>query len=266
MNIGSLQQTRFRLPSIGLPGMTVLLPVGTALLFFALWQMTVTVLAVPAPILPSPTAILGQIIKHFGLLLHHAMPTTFETLVAFGIAIPIGIGIAAIMTLSDFMRLALYPNVILFQIIPKIALAPLFIVWLGIGMPARVTFAVFLSFFPILIATVTGLRSVGADMLRLCLSVKAPIGQVLWKVQFPAALPQIFSGMKIGVTLAPIGVVVGEFIASERGLGYLILFASSRQETALSLACIALLCVMGLGLYGLLAAAERVALRLFGDH
>jgi NitT/TauT family transport system permease protein len=145
-----------------------------------------------------------------------------------------------------------------FQLIPKIALAPLFIVWLGIGLPSRVTFSIFICFFPILIATATGLQSLPLDMLRLCRSVGASNWQILLSVRFPMALPFIFSGMKIAATLAIIGIVVGEFIASRAGLGYLILFASSRQQTDLSLACIAVLCAVGLLVYGLTALAERL--------
>jgi NitT/TauT family transport system permease protein len=144
-------------------------------------------------------------------------------------------------------------------------LAPLFIVWLGIGLPSRVTFSIFISFFPILVATAAGLQSVPRDMLRLCRSVGATDWQVLVSVRFPTALPYLFSGMKVAVTLAIIGIVVGEFIASQRGLGYLILFASSRLQTDLSLACILVLCIVGLILYGLVVLSERLFNRWFGD-
>ena len=163
------------------------------------------------------------------------------------------------------MNKAIYPNVVLFQLIPKIALAPLFIVWLGIGLSSRVTFSIFISFFPILVATAAGLQSVPRDMLRLCRSVGATDWQVLLNVRFPSALPFLFSGMKVAVTLAIIGIVVGEFIASQQGLGYLILFASSRQQTDLSLACILVLCAAGLMLYGAVVLCERVFKHWFGD-
>ena len=167
---------------------------------------------------------------------------------------------------SPTLNKAMYPNVILFQLIPKIALAPLFIVWLGIGLPSRVTFSIFISFFPILVATAAGLQSVSRDMLRLCRSVGASDWQVLLHVRFPTSLPYLFSGMKVAVTLSIIGIVVGEFIASQRGLGYLILFASSRHQTDLSLACITVLCVAGLALYGLVVLSERLFNHWFGDR
>lgn len=244
---------------------SVLLPIGLACAVLVAWEIIVRWARVPEAILPPPSAIWEQVSQHHALILRHAVPTTLETLLAFGISLPLGVLLAAVMTWSPTLNKAIYPNVVLFQLIPKIALAPLFIVWLGIGLPSRVTFSIFISFFPILVATAAGLQSVPRDMLRLCRSVGASDWQVLLHVRFPTALPYLFSGMKVTVTLAIIGIVVGEFIASQRGLGYLILFASSRQQTDLSLACILVLCVVGLALYGLVVVSERLFNRWFGD-
>ena len=245
---------------------SVLLPVGLALVVLVAWEVVVRWVKFPEAILPPPSAIFGQLLQHHRLLLKHALPTTLETLLAFGISIPLGVLLATVMTWSPLMSKAMYPNVILFQLIPKIALAPLFIVWLGIGLPSRVTFSIFISFFPILVATAAGMQSVPRDMLRLCRSVGASDWQVLVSVRFPSAIPFLFTGMKVAVTLAIIGIVVGEFIASQEGLGYLILFASSRQQTDLSLACILVLCIVGLALYGLVVLSERLLQSWFGDQ
>jgi len=214
-------------------------------------------------ILPPPTMVLARLTENFSLIMKHTYPTTIETLLAFGISIPLGIALAALLVYSTVAQQALYPNIIFFQLIPKIALAPLFIVWLGIGPSSRITFSVFICFFPILIATAAGLRAVETNMLRLCRSLRMSEWQVLVRIRFPTSPPYIFSGMKISVTLAIIGVVVGEFIASQQGLGYLILFASSRQQTDLALACIAVLCVVGLLLYGLVVVAEKAITALY---
>lgn len=245
---------------------TVLLPVGLSLFVLVTWEIVVRLARVPEAILPPPSAVIDQLAQHYPLILKHALPTTLETLLAFGISIPLGVLLAAVMTWSPVLNKAMYPNVVFFQLIPKIALAPLFIVWLGIGLPSRVTFSIFISFFPILVATAAGLQSVPRDMLRLCRSVGASDWQVLLSVRFPSALPFLFSGMKVAVTLAIIGIVVGEFIASQEGLGYLILFASSRQQTDLSLAVIAVLCAIGLSLYGLVVVSERLFKHWFGDQ
>src|SRR5207247_137242 len=154
---------------------------------------------IPEAILPPPSAVFDQLAQHRWLILKHALPTTLETLLAFGISIPLGVLLAAVMTWSPVINKAMYPNVVLFQLIPKIALAPLFIVWLGIGLSSRVTFSVFISFFPILVSTAAGLQSVSRDMLRLCRSVGASDWQVLRDVRFPSALPFLFSGMKVAV-------------------------------------------------------------------
>lgn len=243
----------------------ILLPIGLACAVLVTWELVVSWAKVPEAILPLPSAVWEQVSQHYALILKHTIPTTLETLLAFGISIPLGVLLAAVMTWSPMLNKAIYPNVILFQLIPKIALAPLFIVWLGIGLQSRVTFSIFISFFPILVATAAGLQSVPRDMLRLCRSVGASDWQVLANVRFPSALPYLFSGMKVAVTLAIIGIVVGEFIASQQGLGYLILFASSRLQTDLSLACILVLCVVGLTLYGLVVLSERLFNRWYGD-
>jgi NitT/TauT family transport system permease protein len=241
----------------------LVLPIITAVLFMIAWQAVSVLGGISPTILPPPTMILDQLIENFPLIMKHTVPTTYETLLAFGVSIPLGIALAALMVYSTTAYQALYPNIIFFQLVPKIALAPLFIVWLGIGSPSRVTFSIFICFFPILIATAAGLQSVEQDMLRLCRSLRMTDWQVLIRIRFPSSPPFIFSGMKVAVTLAIIGIVVGEFIASQSGLGYLILFASSRQQTDLALACIAVLCIVGLVLYGGVVVAERIVTKLY---
>jgi NitT/TauT family transport system permease protein len=239
------------------------LPIATAFLFLLAWQALSAFGHISPAILPPPTMVVEQLAENLSLIMQDTYPTTVETVVAFLISIPLGIVLAALLVYSTLAQQALYPNIIFFQLIPKIALAPLFIVWLGIGPSARITFSVFICFFPILIATAAGLRAVETNMLRLCRSLRMSEWQILIRVRFPTSAPYVFSGMKVSVTLAIIGVVVGEFIASEQGLGYLILFASSREQTDLALACIAVLCVVGLLLYGLVVVAEKVVMSLY---
>jgi len=246
--------------------LTVALPSAAAIAVLLLWQVFVSFDRVSPTILPPPIAVAEQISDHFGFLMKHAVPTTVETLTAFGISIPLGIVLGGLMTCSTTINRAFYPNIVFFQLIPKIALAPMFIVWLGVGLPSRVVFSVFISFFPILIATATGLQAANRDVLQLCRSLDASEWQVLLHVRFPTALPHIFSGMKVAVTLAIIGIIVGEFIAAQAGLGYLILFAASRQQADLGLACIAVLCTVGLLLYGAVALGERAMMKFFGER
>ena len=258
---------RGRLASVSRQALlSAILPITTAAAALIAWEVLVTRSGIAESILPPPTAVMSKLFDFLGLLMSHSVPTALETLVAFGISIPLGIVLAAVMIYSPLINRALYANLVFFQLIPKIALAPLFIVWLGIGAESRIAFSVFICFFPILISTVTGLQAVDRDMLRLCKSVGASDWQVLIHVRFPYSFPFIFAGMKVAVTLAIIGVVVGEFIASTEGLGYLILFASSRQQTDLGLAAITLLCIVGLIFYGLVVLGEVVFEKFYGSR
>lgn len=239
------------------------LPIGFALIVLAGWQIAVVAAKIPPVILPSPLAIGQYIVSRFDILMTHAVPTTLESLAGFLLAALLGVGLAVLITYSNVAREALYPNLVFFQLIPKIALAPLFIIWLGVGPQSRIAFAVFIAFFPIVIATTAGLTSVDKSMLRLCRSLTATEWQVFASVRFPAALPHIFSGMKIAITLAIIGVIIGEFITAQAGLGYLIVFATARADTEVSMAAIVVLCICGLLLYGLVALAEWIANRVY---
>jgi NitT/TauT family transport system permease protein len=240
----------------------VILPVATAAAVLLLWQIAVMALRVPAVILPSPTEIAYDLWRGWPVLLYHALPTTLDSLMAFCMATALVVGIA--ITYSPLLRDMLYPNLVLFQLIPKIALAPLFVVWLGISSESRVAFAAFVSFFPIVISAALGFASTEATTLRLCRSLTASEWQSFVMVRFPFALPAIFSGMKIAMTMAIIGVIIGEFISAKAGLGFYILYASSRMETGIIFAALFVLCVIGVGLFGAVALAEMLVRRVYG--
>jgi len=242
----------------------LLLPLITAALVIVAWEAVVRIRHIPDVLLPAPSAVAVRLWETLPFLLQQAVPTTLETIAGFLISLVLGISLAVLVSASRLAREALYPNIVFFQLIPKIALAPLFIVWLGIGSPSRVTFSVFISFFPVVVATLTGLTSVDRDLLRLCQAVGARGWKVYTQVRFPAAVPHIFSGLKIAITFSMIGVIVGEFITAQAGLGYMILFAASQAEMALIFAAIVLLCVIGLALYALVVLAESIALKRYG--
>jgi NitT/TauT family transport system permease protein len=242
---------------------SIALPLGLATIVLVGWQLAVMLGNIPSVILPSPISIAKYIIERYDILLMHAVPTTLESAAGFVLATLLGIALAIIITYSQIAREALYPNLVFFQLIPKIALAPLFIIWLGIGSQSRVAFSVFIAFFPVVIATTAGFMSADKGMLRLCRSLTATEWQIFTSVRFPSALPYVFSGMKIAVTLAIIGVIIGEFITAQAGLGYLIIFATARADTEISMAAIVVLSVCGLLLYGLVAVGESVANKFY---
>jgi NitT/TauT family transport system permease protein len=244
----------------------VLLPVGFALAAIAIWQILCQALHIPPVLLPPPSDVWTVLRDNYAILFGEALPTLNESIASFVVASLLGVGLAISLTFSAWVREALYPNIIMFQLIPKIALAPLFIVWLGVGETTSIVVAVFIAFFPIVVSSATGLVSTKPEVLRLCQSLTASEWQAFRMARFPYAVPYIFAGMKVGVTMAMIGVVVGEFITAQHGLGYIIMFAAGASETATVLAAIALLCVIGLGLYGIVGLAEWLVLRFYGGE
>jgi NitT/TauT family transport system permease protein len=246
--------------SPNLPRMrSVILPLATAGTVLLFWQLIVIAMRIPAVILPPPVEIAAELWRNIPVLLHHAIPTTLDSLMAFSLATALGVGLAVAITYSPLLRDTLYPNLVVFQLIPKVALAPLFVVWLGISSESRVAFAAFVSFFP-----VVGFSNTEGSALRLCRSLTASEWQSFVMVRFPFALPAIFSGMKIAMTMAIIGVIIGEFISAKAGLGFYILYASSRMETGLIFAALFVLCVIGVSLFGAVALAEQMMRRSYG--
>lgn len=243
---------------------SILLPVGFFLAVCATWEFVCDFYGVRPVILPAPSRIVVTLWRAWDILFENAIPTTLETLGGFALSVVCGSALAIVMVYSRAARELLYPNIVLFQLIPKIAVAPLFILWLGIEWQSRVAISLFIAFFPIVISTVAGLLSADPSLLRLCRSLGASEWQMFMRVRLPSALPFVFNGMKISMTLSIIGVIVGEFITSQQGLGYIILFAGSRLETALVMAALLMLCVVGLLLYGAVAAIEWVVMRRYG--
>ena len=233
-----------------------LLPV---LLFAAVlgsWEFVVWYTDYPKSILPRPSAIAIAIFNNWNLLIGNIIPTASVALGGFLIATFVGLTLSLLMAYSTWAKDALYPNIVGFQIVPKIAWAPLFVLWLGIEFESRLGFAVFISIFPIIISMTAGLKNTDPTLIRLCDSLTATKLQTLFLVRFPYALPYLISAMKMSITLAMIGVIVGEFITSQEGLGFLILVAFGKLETDLMLASVLFLCVVGLLFYSIIAFAS----------
>ena len=233
------------------------LPAGVALALLALWEAGVRVLNVPAVILPPPSRVLAELTGPLlPKLLENALPSGVQILAGFAVASACGIALAMAMAVFE----------------PAAGHAPAlhdrpasgaqdrasaaFILWFGIGFSSRFAFATFICFFPVVISTLAGLRETPPDILRMCRAIGATDAQVMLRVRLPFAVPYIFAGLKIAATMAVIGVVIGEFISADKGLGYLILYSSSRSETPAVMAAIVLLCAIGLALYGLVELGE----------
>lgn len=225
------------------------LPFGFLLLCVAAWEAAVVLLRVNAFVLPAPTVIFARIVRSWPEILSNTVVTVQETLLGFVLGALIGFILALLIAYSRLFEQMLYPLLVASQAVPKIAIAPLFVLWFGFGIWPKVVVTVLLVFFPVVVTTAEGLMSVDRNLIDLLRSVSANPWQVFIKVRLPHALPQIMAGLKIAITLAVVGAVVGEWVGADRGLGYLIIFANSQLDTTLSFAAITVLVVIGVVLF-----------------
>jgi NitT/TauT family transport system permease protein len=242
----------------------VLLPLLFAVAWLAAWQYGVERFPQTRSVLSSPSEIGAILSRNLPFLLPQLASTAREAVMGFALAAVIGMALGAAITLSRRLEQAMFPHLVLFQIIPKIALAPLFVIWFGVGSESRLVFALFLSFFPIAAATAGGLARTRPEALRLCAALTASPWRTFVAVRVPFAIPSIFAGLKMGMTMALIGTIVGEFVTGQQGLGYIIMLAAANADSALTFAALGLLCVVGLSVYGTVVVAEAVAQRWYG--
>ena len=236
----------------------ILYPLIGLAVILALWHFYVVLLDLPEIVMPLPGVVLDAIIEEWDLLWSESWPTFLECVYGFALSVALGIPIAVAVTASRRLNLMFYPILIATQSIPKIAIAPIVLVWFGTGLESKLAIAFFVAFFPMVIDTATGLRSTPPDLLDLARSLKCSPLQIFWKIQFPSALPFIFSGAKVAVTLAVIGALLGEFIGSTEGLGNLLLVANSQVNAPLVWASLTFLSMLGMVLFAAVVLAERI--------
>ena len=172
-----------------------------------------------------------------------------------------GVGLGILIALSRRFYQCVYPLIVAFQVVPKVALAPLFIVWFGLGTTSRVLLAFVIAFFPMIVNTYVGIQSTDPVMVRMARSFSASRWTIFYKIELPTALPFIFAGLKIGMTFAVIGIIVAEFVTAQRGLGYLMMFAEGNLDMPLLMAALLVLCVVGVLLYAAVALVEKLVVR-----
>lgn len=234
-----------------------LLPVCSLLATILAWEAIVRLFNVPVYILPRPSAIFHTAIVQHEYLFKHAVSTSWAICLGFVWAFAVGVPLATIMTFSAPLRRVIYPLLIVAQVLPKVALAPLFIVWFGFGMIPKVVMTFLIALFPIVIDTLAGLSTVRPESLMLLRSMGASRSQSFWKVRLPTALPHIFSGLKIAMTFAVVGAIVAEFVASDAGLGYVLVDARANLDMVMVFAAIIWLIVLGFLFYYIVEFAER---------
>lgn len=236
------------------------LPVLAHIAALVIWQIAAMTLKVPEFILPSPAKVLATLTTPTYGWVPNTLVTALEIFGGYALGVAGGVGLAMIFAWSPAVGVAVMPLLVTLNMIPKVALGPLFVAWFSFGILPNMLIVFSICFFPILLTTNRGLREVDPDLLNLVKSLRGTHWQLFRKIQLPGALPYIFSGMKVSAILAVAGAIVGEFIASERGLGYLMIQVQSSLDTAAMLMAIAVLTLIGIALYAAVLAIEQVVI------
>ncbi len=235
-----------------------LIPATTLLAALLVWEVATRALRIPRFIMPAPSAILGEGWEWRYRFIGHTWVTLYETLGGFALSMVVGVPLAVLIVYSPALRAAIYPLVILAQSVPKIAIAPVLLLVLGYGEVPKMVVAFLVAFFPVVVDTATGLAATPPELLDLSRSYRASAFKTFVKVRLPMALPFIFAGAKVAITLSVIGAVVGEFVGSDKGLGYVILSSTSYWKTEVAFSAMILLSLMAIVLFAAVSLVERV--------
>ena len=249
-----------RLPSaarLGQVAQSLTIPALSVLGFFVIWQLAVVFFEIPVYLLPAPSVILVDSLANFGTLVGHTLVTLKTVLLGFAASVLISLPLAIAITSSAKLAAVIYPILVMTQAIPKVALAPILVILLGTNELPRVVVTFLVAFFPLVIAVATGLLAVPKDLIELGRSYRGSWLRLLWRIKLPYAVPMIFSGLKVAVTLSVVGAVVGEFVNADAGLGYFIITSTAFFQTPLAFSALIILSVMGIVLFQLVAWTER---------
>jgi NitT/TauT family transport system permease protein len=235
-------------------------PVAFSVGLIALWEIVTVSGLVPPFILPSPSGIVVELWTSFGGLAPHMLVTAQETFAGLVLSVVIGVPLAVAIAHVPWVARSVYPLLVGTQALPKVALAPLIIIWVGFGFESKVLVAFLVAFFPLLIATIAGFKSVDNSFVQLGQTMKASRWRIFLHTRVPIALPQFFSGLKIASTFAVTGAIVGEFIAADAGLGYRLLIAFTFLQTELMFAILVLMAALGMFFFYAVELVERLTI------
>jgi NitT/TauT family transport system permease protein len=255
-------------PRNGLPGdpmrreraLNILLPVIAVIAVLVLWSAGVRVFEIPDYLLPAPQDVIRRIARDWYVLARNATYTLQSVLSGFAAGVLVGVPLAFAVVLSRSVERVTMPFLVMSQTIPKVAIAPILVVWLGFGILPKIAIVFLIAFFPIVVSTVVGLKSVESDMIDLVRSMGARTLKIMLRVRGPTALPQMFAGFKIAICLSVVGAIVGEFVGSDRGLGYLLLTATGTLDGALVWSALFILIAIGIVLFAIVSKLERLAI------
>jgi len=241
-------------------------PILLIVILLVLWDVAIRVFRIPPYLIPAPEAVVKQLYLEWPKLWREALVTTYATLGGFALSIAFGIPMALLIAYSRTIESFVYPLLVFSQSVPKIAIAPLFVVWFGFGIIPKIICAFMLGFFPVVVSTVMGFKSVDPDMLDLARSMKASRLATFMRISLPQALPSIFAGLKVSVTLAVVGAVVGEFVGSNSGIGYLLQIANGNFDLPLMFAALTVLSAIGVILFVAVDGVEHLMIPWHASH
>jgi len=220
-------------------------------------ELAVRVFGVPAYLVPPPTEVAVELVERWDYFAANIPATLWETWAGFLIALVVGVALAVPIALTRFGDQAIMPILVATQSVPKTALAPIFVIWFGFGFTPKIVVAALLAFFPIVVNTVRGLRSVDPEIVQYLRTLGAHPWDILRRLRFPTSLPYLFAGMKVSISLAIVGAIVGEFIGADEGLGHVILRAINNFDTGTMFAALLVVSVIGVLSYGVIALIEK---------
>lgn len=235
----------------------IIMPWAVTIALFVLWELACRAFNVSSFILPKPTEIFAATVKFYGPITGHSLHTLFTTVLGFAFAVVGGMALGLLVGASSLIYNGLYPLLIAFNSIPKVALVPILVIWFGIGTVPAVITAFVISFFPIVVNVATGLATIEPEMRDVLRSLGASRLDILVKVGIPRSLPYLFASLKIAITLAFVGSVIAETVASNEGIGYLMLAASSRSDVPLVFSGLIVIAILGVIMYAICAWFER---------
>ncbi len=260
MTIAATASAPARLTSLGVWLRRRAAPLLVFALLFVVWEGAVHLTGIKEYLLPPPSKVWTEFLKRYETVMGGAWVTTQEIIAGYLLAVVVSIPLALAVAYSRFVENAIYPVVVFLQIIPKIAIAPLFIIWFGFGFTPKLLLVFLLSFFPIVVASIAGFKSVDPEIMDFARTTGAGAWKMFFKIRLPQALPDIFTGLKVGAALSATAAVVAEFVASDRGLGYLLLQYNGNLDTPMVFAIIVLLSLIGLAVYYVVEIIERIAI------
>jgi NitT/TauT family transport system permease protein len=233
--------------------------IAVLLVFLGAWEWLPGLAKIPEFILPPPTKVWGEFLRMLAneRLLMHSGITALEVVVGFVLGSLLGVVIGFALGISPKTELVLSPYLLALQIAPKVAFAPLFVMWMGFTVYPKILVAILIVFFPVMVNVLTAIRAVDPDLVNLGRSFSASRWQIFSMIEYPTTLPPLFSGLRIGATLAVIGVVVGELVGGNMGLGYLLTFGEGQGNTAMVFVAIIMLTIIGIAAYGAVVLVER---------